>query len=243
MVIYLLVMAVAVFILGCLVLRFVQPEIIYIIREQLIKVGINRVIIEQEANRGKDHNERYNELTLKEFRYETLGNTAEYVLERAGKIRELYSAMDAKRALAMPQLEADRRPQVCIVELGNLLRNMGEQLKPTAEIDYPKTVKADAILGFIALQLDKENAGAAEPGADGVESLPLPREVVRLFQENPISIEQAVEILLAAVHGLAYRLRQQEPQPSRVTGNVLADSRSGKSPKRKGLKLARNLIT
>src|SRR5947209_8971337 len=223
MFIYLFVIAAASFLLAVLVLRFVQPEIIYIIREQLIRVGINKVMLEQEADRGKNHNERYNELTLKEFRYETLGHSTEYALERAGKIRELYSAMDAKRAESMPELEAERRPQICIVELANLLRNMGEHLKPATEYDY-KTVKADAILGFVTLQIREGQVGAGE-SEDNAAPLPLPSEIVNWFQVNPISIEQTVEILLAAVYGLAYRLREQDPAPSQVAGNVLAAAR------------------
>jgi hypothetical protein len=223
MFIYLFVIAAALFLLAVLVLRFVQPEIIYIIREQLIRVGINKVIIEQEADRGKNHNERYNELTLKEFRYETLGHSTEYALERAGKIRELYSAMDAKRAKNIPELEAERKPQICIVELANLLRNMGEHLKPETEYDY-KTVKADAILGFITLQISTEQGGVDESEA-AAAPMPPPSDIVHWFQTHPISIEQAVEILLAAVYGLAYRLREQDPAPSQVAGNVLAEAR------------------
>lgn len=221
MYIYLFVIGVAVVMLAVLMLRFVQPELVYIVREQWIKVGINRVILEQEINRGKDHNERYNELTLKEFRYETLGHSAEYVLQRAGKIRELYSAMDTKRAESMPELELDRRPQVCIVELANLLRNMGEHLETTSEYDY-KTIKADAILGFIILQIS-ESAEHSASGERIAAPLPEAREVVDWFQRNPISIEQTLEVLLAAVYGLAYRLRVQHPDPSTVAGNILAN--------------------
>lgn|GEM_PF-6478948 len=221
MLIYLIIMTVALFLLALMVVRFVHPEIIYIIREQVVRVGINRVILEQEAGRGKEHNKRYNELTLKEFRYETLGHSAEYALERAGKIRELYNAMDSKRAETMPQLEAERRPQICIVELANLLRNMGMNLQPRTWEEY-KTIKADAILGFIALQNRKEAEGETATESDAAVPLPPPRDVVSWFQAHPISIEQAVEILLAAVHGLAYRLREQDQKPSPVAGSVLA---------------------
>jgi hypothetical protein len=220
---YLLVIIVALFLLSILVLRFVQPEIIYIVREQLIKVGISRVVLEQEANRGKDHNERYNELTLKEFRYETLGHTAEYALDRAGKIRELYSVMDAKRAEEMPELEAERRPQICIVELANLLHNMGWRLTPRIREEY-KTIKADAILRFIALQICAEGGEEAAAGQQNApQPLEQPSDVVEWFQKNPISIEQAVEILLAAVHSLAYRLREEDPKP--IAGSILVGAR------------------
>src|ERR1044072_8591227 len=224
MIFYLLVIIVALFLLSLLVLRFVQPELIYIVREQLIQVGMSRVFLEQEAGRGKEHNERYSELRLKGFRYETLGNTAEYALDRAGKIRELYSDMDARRAEEMPGLEAERRPQICIVELANLLHNMGWRLTPRGRDEY-KTVKADAILRFIALQMCKESGEEAASGPSAVPPLAQPSDVVKWFQENPISIEQAVEILLAAVHGLAYRLREEDPKAKSVAGSFLVGAR------------------
>lgn len=219
MLIYLVVTTLALFLLAVLVLRFVQPEAIYTLREQLVEVGINRVVLEQEASVGRNHNIRYNELRLKALRYETLGHTAEYALERAGKIRELYSGMDSKRAREMPDLGSDLRPQVCIIELGNLLRNMGEHLQPTEDYDY-KTIKADAILSFIAREMSEE------AGGDAADETPphRPDEVVNWFQAKPMSIEQTIEILLCAVHGLAYRLRVQNPPPSPVAGSVFADS-------------------
>jgi hypothetical protein len=222
MFIYLFVIAVALFLLAVLVLRFVQPEAIYAVREQLVEIGINRVWLEQDAGLGRDHNTRYNELRLKALRYETLGHTAEYALDRASKIRELYSGMGSRRAKDMPDLGSEMRPQVCIIELGNLLRNMGEHLEPMLEYDY-RTIKADAILGFIVREM------CADEKAAGIEEqMPQhPSEVVKWFQSRPMSIEQTIEILLAAVHGLAYRLRVQDPTPSAVAGSVLAETDRG----------------
>lgn len=222
-------MAVAAFMLFAMILRFVQPELIYSFRQQLVKISIAKVMLEEEENRGENHNARLFDLQLKEFRYETLGHDAAYALNRGGKIRKLYSMMSSKRAEKVPGHKSDIEPQVSIIEIANLLHNMGEHIVATREYDY-KTVRADSILAFIVEQLREPKvnaeatAGGANPGAGepnlSAEAIRV-EETVEWFKEFPISVEQTIEILLAAVHGLAYRQIAQNPPPSEVTGSML----------------------
>ena len=223
------------FVLLALVLRFVQPELIYSLRQILVKIGMNKVQLDDEAGRT-GLSSRYHELLIKDLRFETLGHDSAYALKRINKIRELYSTLDLQRHSNL-NVKKELRPQVCIIELANLLKNLGEHLTPEKHIHYP-TVKADQILKMIA----KEVMSIVEPvtvstagnpmtitsGAASVETIdrtdPLPNNsaLERWFRENPMSIEQTIEILIAAVFGLAYRQKTAELyELHRSNGNML----------------------
>ena len=196
-------------ILGGLILRFVNPELLYSVRQLLVKIGMKKVFLDRKAGRD-DVSGTYNRLLIKDFRYETVGNDWVYALRRVNKIRELYSTLDWQREEGVPGLpREERKPQDCIIELANLLGNLGGRVQPEMDIDH-KTVKAGDILRLIGNEIKDPTTGPlAEDG-----------EVERWFMEHPVSIEQVIEVLIAAVFCLSYRQQLETPQAEPVTGNI-----------------------
>ena len=226
--------AVLFFVLLALVLRFVQPELIYSFREVLVRTGMNKVHLDDDEGRA-GLSPRYHELLIKDLRFETLGHDSAYALKRVNKIRELYSTLDLERFDDL-NVKQELRPHVCIVELASLLKNLGEHMTPEKHIRYP-TVKADQILKLIANEIkgieDAKAAAeaAAKPGTgvatasspNGTGPLKTNSAVERWFRENPMSIEQTSEILIAAVFGLAFRQKTADTSElHRNNGNMLA---------------------
>jgi hypothetical protein len=206
------------FLLFVLILRFVQPELIYSFRQTLVKIGINKVYLDQ-ADGREGLTPRYNSLLIKDLRYETLGHDSSYALKRINKIRELYSTLDSDRA-QVSESKNIRKTVICIVELANLLKNLGENVIPTREFRYP-TVKADEILMRVANHI-RTSENSTDTSREGVSDLTSDNEVEEWFMENPMSIEQIIEILNAAVFGLAYRQRADEIYESRRdAGSIL----------------------
>jgi hypothetical protein len=225
------------FVLLALVLRFVQPELIYSLRQVLVKIGMNKVQLDDEAGRT-GLSSRYHELLIKDLRFETLGHDSAYALKRINKIRELYSTLDMQRHSDL-NVKKELRPHVCIIELANLLKNLGEHMTPEKHIHYP-TVKADQILKLIAREvtsiMEPEAVGASgnpkTPTGSTAEAATTDRTdpltnnsaLERWFRENPMSIEQTIEILIAAVFGLAYRQKTSELyELHRNNGNMLVN--------------------
>ena len=224
------------FVLLALVLRFVQPELIYSFRRGLVRIGLNKVHKDRKAGRT-GLSPRYHELLIKDLRFETLGHDSVYALSRINQIRRLYSTLDLQRNHSL-RVKKELRSHVCIIELANLLKNLGEHMTPEKHIHYP-TVKADQILKMIAKEVTsvrkpaKAEAGVMaklNPGAvrtdDSNETsaaFTTNSDVEKWFMENPMSIEQTIEILIAAVFGLAYRQKATETvELHRRNGNLLA---------------------
>ena len=181
--------ALSVLILLLLIARFVQPELIYSLRRSLGRIGTAKAILDRRAHRApKGKNFRI--FLMNDLRYETRDKDEESIIKRVDKIRQLYQAQ-----MREPGLEG--KPQVCILELAGLLANMGRNVTPEAKFRYA-TIDANSLLTFIGSEI-RQNFG--DP------PLKSAAEAEEWFTAQPISIEQLVEILIAAVYGLAYRQR------------------------------------
>jgi len=189
-----------------LLMRFVQPEIIYVVRRGLVMVGINKAFLDKLAGR-EDVDARYKQLLVQETRYETRTRDEALILQdRVIKISELYRLLDLRRKLIRSQ-----KPQVCIVELGTLLANLGNEIEANPEHNAP-AVKAGALLKYIANGVRKSQNEPLFVSEDQIDEWLI---------EYPISIEQVIELLLAAVVGLAHRqqatkLDTEVKRPQRV---------------------------
>jgi hypothetical protein len=210
MIYYLLSLILITIILVFLYLRFVHPELIYSVREVLVKVGMNKVLLDEEAGRSGNHNAKYYKLLIKKLQYETAGDSYNYAFDRVSKLRELYNTLSIQRE-ELEGINVERKPQICIAELANLLHTLSKQIVPTKEYRH-KTVKADALLRLIIERIRENNLQQA-PLSD--------KEVEDWFILNPISIEQVIEIQIAAVLGLAYRQKAENPPPGTVAGSIL----------------------
>ncbi|HEX8474814.1 MAG TPA: hypothetical protein VF666_12350 [Pyrinomonadaceae bacterium] len=197
-------------ILVFLFLRFVQPELIYSVREVLVKVGMNKVLLDEEAQRPGNHNVKYYKLLIKKLQYETAGKDYNYAFDRVSKIRELYNTLSVQRE-ELEGVNVERKPQICIAELANLLRTLSKEIVATSEYNH-RTVKADAILRLIIEQTREDSPPHASPPDEYVENW---------FTTHPMTIEQIIEIQIAAVLGLAYRQKAENPPPTTVAGNIL----------------------
>lgn len=187
------------FTLLALIIRFIQPELIYTIRQTIVKVKTNKAFLDYDANRFNTAN-TFPDLLMKDFRYETRDYDEKYVLQRVMKIRELYRILDLRRP-AVPGLTRERKPQVCIIELASLLGNLARHITPDLKFSY-STVGAQDLLAFIGNQIITKHPGQSP--------LKNEKEVEEWFAEHPVSIEQVIEILNTAVFGLAYRQRTQQ---------------------------------
>lgn len=211
MIYYWVFLTIIVLILIFLFLRFVQPELIYGIRETLVKIGMNKVLLDDEAGRPGNHNRKYFNLLIKRLQYETAGNNYNYVFDRVSKLRELYNTLSIQRE-ELEDIHVERKPQICIAELANLLGALSKQITPAKEFNH-HTVKADSILRLVI-----EGVGEHKPGQPPLSD----KEVEEWFIRHPISIEQVIEIQIAAVLGLAYRQKAEHPPSRSVAGSILS---------------------
>jgi len=207
---YLVSLIIIAIVLVFLFLRFVQPELIYSVREALVKIGMNKVLLDEEAGRSGNHNAKYYKLLIKKLQYETVGDSYHYAFDRVSKLRELYNALSVQRE-ELKGVNVERKPQICIAELANLLHISAKQIVPTKEYKH-KTVKADALLRLIIEQI-RETDSQQAPLSD--------KDVEAWYLLHPISVEQVIEIQIAAVLGLAYRHKAENPPAGTIEGSIL----------------------
>lgn len=275
---YLLWMGVIVVVL--LVLRMWQPELIYSFRKLLVNVRTAQALLSCENGAG-DGKTTFSQLLLKDLRYETRVDDVTYALKRSMKLRELYQMLDLRREDVPGLPMSGRKPQVCIVELSNLLGNLARKITPDVDYNYP-TLGANTLLAFIGSELMKSTRpekvdeqaqdipalraefaaliagvradlaggdaaraeverklGMLEAAADklterlgdtaggnsaGEEAdgglFRTEVETAAWFTKNPMSIEQIIEIMIAAVNGLAYRqFARTQAQKEAVPGS------------------------
>jgi hypothetical protein len=175
-----------------LVIRFIQPELIYSVRQALVEVRTNKAFLDWQEGRSSAA-AAFSRQLIKDVRYETREYDEEHVLWRVNKIRELYRLLDPRRKSVGSHTAS--RDRVCIVELAEMLKNIGMHVTPRVEY-AGAVVGADGLLTFLANSVrESENFPVLENDA----------EIQSWFSEHPISIEQTVEILIAAVSALAYR--------------------------------------
>jgi hypothetical protein len=185
-----------------LVMRFIQPELIYGIRRGLVMVSTNKAFIDKMAGRS-DVEDVFRQQLMREARYETRTYDEIFILQdRIVKISELYRLLDLRRRLVK-----DQRPQVCIVELGGLLTNLGRQIDANPEHNSP-VIKAGALLEFIG------NGVRASQNELPFES---EDEIDQWLIDNPISIEQVIELMIASVVGLAHRQQATRAEASQLS--------------------------
>lgn len=196
MMIYFLVLAFLVLIL--LMLRFVRPELIYSFRYYLTRVQSTKTLLDSEAS-DEDRRADFVALMVNDHRYEVLGYDEEYIFERTTRLRRLYHVLDLRRGEVLG-LPAQRQPQVCLIELANLLGKLAKDITPDKKYDYPP-IDANEILTFIGNRI-REAKGLRRPMVNE-------KQVADWFIQFPISIEQLIEILIAAVNSLAYRHKAQ----------------------------------
>src|SRR6266498_4448496 len=83
-----------------LVLRFIQPELIYGLRRGLVMVSTNKAFIDKIAGRSNVE-DVFRQLLMREARYETRTYDEIFILQdRIVKISELYRLLDLRRRLA-----------------------------------------------------------------------------------------------------------------------------------------------
>jgi TIR domain-containing protein len=180
-------------ILLSLILRFVEPELIYIIRKTLTRVRMNKVFLEYDENRII-RAATFPALLIDDFRTEARAYDDDtYIIGRINKIRELYRLIVSRRP--MTGLTTRPKPQVLVRELVGLIDGLGRNVSSEGGL-YHSTVDASSLLAFI---------GNGIRVKEGLPPLDNPRGVEAWLTANPISFEQVIEILIAAVFSLAYR--------------------------------------
>ncbi len=196
MIIYLI--AICAILLVALVVRFVQPELIYGLRRAIIGVRMNKAFLDQDAGRvGIDRS--FADLIITDLRYETRDYDYRYVLQRITKLRELSRMLSPRSRIT----DSKKAPEaaICVIELAGMLKNLGEQISDQSE-DHSAggAVGASTMLALI---------GNTKRGRDGLKPFTKEHEIEEWFCEHPVSVDQVVELLIAAAFALSYRQRSQ----------------------------------
>jgi hypothetical protein len=180
-----------------MILRFVQPEVVYWLRRALAGVRRNRLFLS--LDEGQQPNTReYVELSLNDLRPEGVPKSYQEVLARVTKIRELYSLLDLSRA-DVRDLPAAHQSNICIIELSNMVAALARDLEPSSKVLH-HVAKADKVLRSLA-QARGDRSISGDSGED---------KIAEHFRTIPMSIEQVNELLIATIYGMAYRLEVQE---------------------------------
>ena len=182
-----------------LVIRFVQPQIIYVFRQFVVSIRLNKLLLEAEERKVWKPQE-YKKLLVQDLRPigVSMGGVPA-ILARVAKVRELYSVLDMRRASVRTMREAENS-QECTVELANMLASVSRALRPSAEY-LDLSLKAHDILLLIAERRDRLNGREV--------TLPDPTDEEQMeayFKQHPLTLEQLNEIVIAAIYSSVYRL-------------------------------------
>jgi hypothetical protein len=173
-----------------LILRFFQPELIYTLRQAIVKVEINKALLDMDADKD-GYEENFQNALSKDFRSESRRFDRRYVHERLQKVKELYHLQHV--------INDEKNYQSCILELANLLSNIAQNLSLERDNRYNLTF-ADEILEFLKNTREEKDPKTIVPVTEGIE---------KWYESNPISIEQCVEVLIAVINALLIREKQQ----------------------------------
>lgn len=197
--------------LAFLVIRFILPELIYVVRQVLKEVRSNKAFLNYEAG-SETANDVFVEQLMNDFRFETGPFDEDYALQRVIKLRELYRVLDLRRATTS-QHARGLKPQVCIVEIASILGHLGIALTP--KVEYNRSiVSATGLLAHIGNEVRR---------SQGDPNLLKDKNIENFFIEHPMSIEQAIELMIAAVFGLAYRQQAQSMGSQRPSRTEIVD--------------------
>jgi hypothetical protein len=182
--------AVLLLLLSFLILRFVQPELIYAFKQPLAEVAMNRLLLVPVSRKAS---EKFRALLISDLRQETRFVSGAHVRDRLVKNRELLRGLESVR-LGDSSYPSGRSPTVCLHELANLLSVISFRIRPSGPYDE-SPVEAANFLHDIAV-----SNGADRDGLSGISDLEI------WFQSHPITIEQAIELIYAAMYALSYRI-------------------------------------
>jgi hypothetical protein len=190
-----------------LAIRFVQPEVVYLLRRVVVAVGMNRAFLDAEYGRAPSD---YVKLLVQDLRPEGAPSDPVRLFGRVMKVRELYSMLDPGRS-AVKDLPERLRSQICVIELANILGAAARSLRPDVRIPG-SSVKADEILAHILGIREKlqptgqAGEGDGAKGAGRWVDVVADEELEKELREHPVSIQQIDEILIAAVFATVYRI-------------------------------------
>lgn len=186
-----------------MVLRFVQPSLLYGVRRFLREVRTNKATLDWEAGRSVANREFVAALT-RDSHPETGDVSVGAARRRANKLRELYRILDLRKPLPDGVARQDS-PTVCVIELADLIRNLAQHIKPSLE-NYRPVVPSGSLLKYVGQKVRL---------AEGVGGDLTDQDVGIWYIENPITIEQVIEMLIAVVEGVCFRLQAEEDAATR----------------------------
>lgn len=186
----------SILVLLALIARFIQPEMIYVVRYALNQIKTTKAFLDYYDNRFTSSS-TFPDRLGDDLRFETRDSDEEDVLTRVDKIREIYRVEIWKHTV--PGVKKHGKPQICIVELAGMLVNLGRDVKPEERFRHA-TIDADLLLKFIC---DEVRVKSGEPPLGDTS------QVEEWLTNHPISIEQVIEILISAIFAMSYRQRVQ----------------------------------
>jgi len=188
--------------------RFVQPELFYWLRDELTQVRAVRLGVYRRAmSRGDlETNDRMQawidrealEIMVQDLRPERSWASTDGMFKRCLKIRELYRAI--RTGLSEDHKRVGRMSAtLCIVELSAMVSCAAREIEPN--------------LGYTPSLLSAEDVLRLVTSSRGEKDL-AENDLREALMQNPISIEEVIEIQIACVYALLYRLKRR-PSASR----------------------------
>lgn len=187
--------SVALFFMIFLAVRFIYPNIFYLLRNRLLSfhyvVSILRSLEADDEGEVSDSGS----YLMRDLRTYADPGSIEEGLKRVVKVRQLYECLDVSRARSSRDDDAEHS-YVCIQEMSLVVKALSERLVPDSRYNR-HIVGADDILGLIAGFLEDQEISHEESS------------VQDYWTENPIGVEQLTEVLAACVFAIAYRVKAQ----------------------------------
>jgi hypothetical protein len=186
-----------------LVLRFVQPALVHRVHEFVVRATINRMLLEA-VEEGSPAPRNFGALLSLQLWTES-GPFNNAALElRCHRLREVMAALTTGEH----EGNAHERIGTGLVELADMVTILGNRFKPGAE-ERDEILDAEQLLQLIVQRASPTGFASLPPGTDAATML----------RQNPISIVQLGEMLIAVVYALLAReqsahLSQEFGRPS-----------------------------
>jgi len=175
-----------------IVVRFVNPRVIYWLRDIVVAGQVKRDLLTAKVGRDRLRKGRFADSLDRSLRYQVSGSSPEAMRWRCTRIRELFGMMSVRQDGGARG--ASPRPDLAgtIMELADMVHTLGARIPA----DYDAATPVLGAEAFLASCISCVENGAPLLDSEAAE---------RWLDEHPLSVEQIGELLIAAVYSLACR--------------------------------------
>ena len=113
-----------------LVLRFVQPEILYGLRTSVVEARKNKAFLLWDEGKTVS---LFGQLLMRDLRPEGVPRNLDDVFPRVTKIRELDAVLGSSHH-GVSELPQFANSNICVLELANIIRDLSKRVRPSARV-------------------------------------------------------------------------------------------------------------